>query len=245
MKYLLSFLLMFFLLGASVEDARKANEAYENGNYEEAITLYKKAIQDEPGNAKLYFNLGNALAKSGADEEAIRYYERYKQMAKNPEDHAKVDYNIGNIHAETKKWDQAVNSYKQAMRQQSDDFDAKHNYELALNQKKQQQQNKNQQNDQQKDDKEQQKKDKNQQQNNDQKQNQDQKSDQKQQNQQQQNQQDQQQEGQQKKQPKPVKISKAEAENILKALEQQEKELLKEFKKKKTESSNTTHEKDW
>ncbi|MBN2732457.1 MAG: tetratricopeptide repeat protein [Balneolaceae bacterium] len=242
MKYLLSLFFALFLLGASVEDARKANEAYENGNYEEAVALYKKAIQANSENAKLYFNLGNALAKSGATDEAIQYFEQYKQMTDNPAEKAKADYNIGNIYTQAKKWDQAIQYYKQAMRKQAGDIDAKHNYELALNQK--QQQNKNQQNNQNKDQKDQQKK-KNQQQSDqqqqqDQQQNQDQN---KQQNQQQQQQN--QQEGQQKQKPQPSKISKAEAENILKALEQQEKELLKEFKKKKTESSNKTHEKDW
>lgn len=247
MKYLLPFLLALFIMGASIEDARKANKAYESGNYEEAITLYKKAIQEEPENAKLYFNLGNALAKNGAVDEAIRYFEQYKQMTDLPEEQAKADYNIGNIYANTKKWDQAVNSYKKAMRQQSKDLDAKHNYELALNQKKKQEQNKNQKNDQNKDKKDQEKKDN--QQKNDQKNNQDQKQKQdqqkQQQDQQQQNKQDQQNEEQQQKQPQPSKISKAEAENILKALEQQEKDLLKKFKKKKTKSSNKTHEKDW
>ncbi len=81
MRYLMPLVLVIFLLGASLEDARKANEAYENGNYEEAITLYKQAIQAEPENAKLYFNLGNALTKNGQTEEAIRYFEQYKQMA--------------------------------------------------------------------------------------------------------------------------------------------------------------------
>ncbi len=40
-------------------------------------------------------------------------------------------------------------------------------------------------------------------------------------------------------------MSKAEAEKILKALEQKEKDLLKQFKKQKTESSNSKNEKDW
>lgn len=251
MRHLLILFLTFFLIGASLEDARKANEAYKNGNYEEAIALYKKAIQADSQNAKLYFNLGNALAKNGATDEAIRYYEQYKQMTGDPAQKAKADYNIGNIYTQMKKWDKAVKYYKQAMRHEAGDLDAKHNYELALNQQQQKQnKNKNQQNDKNKQNQQQKKNQQQQDQQNKQKQNQDQQQNQDQN--QQQNQQDQQQnqdqkkqQGQQKQQPRPSKISKAEAENILKALEQQEKELLKEFKKKKTESSNKTHEKDW
>ena len=42
-----------------------------------------------------------------------------------------------------------------------------------------------------------------------------------------------------------AQMSKEEAEKILKALEQKEKELLKEFKKKKSPSSTNKNEKDW
>lgn len=87
-------------------------------------------------------------------------------------------------------------------------------------------------------------------------QNQEQEQQQEQQNQQQQDQQDQESEGEQKEQseqsPQEVnpedlqsqQISKEEAEKILRALAQKEKELLKEFKKKKSTGS-AKHEKDW
>lgn len=243
MKKLLLLISIIFIAGASVEDARKANEAYRNGNYAEAIELYKKAIDTNPENAKLYYNLGNALAKEGNTEEAIRYFEQFKTMTNDPEQRAMADYNIGNIHSETKKWDQAVNAYKKSLRYQSADIDAKHNYELALK-KNQEQQNQQQQNQQQQNQQNQQQdQQQNQQQQNQQ---QEQQQDQQQQDQQQQEQQQQNQQNQnQQQQPKPNQISKAEAEKILKALEQKEKELLKEFKKQKTKSSNNENEKDW
>ncbi|MBN2730904.1 MAG: tetratricopeptide repeat protein, partial [Balneolaceae bacterium] len=126
MKYIFTFVLALFLVGTSLEDARKANDAYEKGNYEKAITLYKQAIQANSQNAKLYFNLGNALAKNGSTEEAVRYFEQYKQMTDDPAEKAKADYNIGNIYAQNKKWGKATQYYKNAMRRQSDDIDAKH-----------------------------------------------------------------------------------------------------------------------
>lgn len=240
MKKLIVLVSIIFLVGASTEDARQANEAYRSGNYTEAIELYKKAIDANPENAKLYYNLGSALAKEGKPEEAIRYFEQFKTMTKDPEQRAMADYNIGNIHSEAKKWDKAVNAYKKALRYQSADTDAKHNYELALKknqeqQDQQQQQQQNQQNQQ------------NQQQNQKQQQQDQNKQQQQKQQQQQQNQQQNQEQNQeqQQQQPKPNQISKAEAEKILKALEQKEKELLKEFKKQKTKSSNSKNEKDW
>lgn len=236
MKRLLILVISIFLAGASIDDAREANNAYRNGDYAKAIELYKKAIEENPENTKLYYNLGNALAKEGNPEEAIRYFEQFKAMTDDPEQRAMADYNIGNIHSETKKWEKAVNSYKNSLRYQPADGDAKHNYELAIKKNEEQ---KNQQNQQQQQDSQNQQ---NQQQQNQQQQEQDQQNQQ--QNRQQQQQNEQQQQNQQQQQ-KPSQISKAEAEKILKALEQKEKDLLKEFKKQKTESSNSTNEKDW
>ncbi len=234
------FLIGLFLLGASLNDAREANEAYRNGEYDKAIELYKKAIEQNPENTKLYYNLGNALAKNGNSEEAIRFYEQFKTMTDDPEQRAMADYNIGNIYSETKKWDKAVDSYKNSLRYQPLDQDAKQNYEIAIK-KKEEQQNQQQQQQQNSDNQQNQQ----QQQENQQQQNQDQQQDQNQQQQQQQNQDQQSQQNQQQQQQQSTQISKAEAEKILKALEQKEKELLKEFKKQKTESSNSTNEKDW
>ena len=238
MRLLLTCLLALLMLGASLDDARKANEAYENGDYEQAITLYKKAIDANPENPKLYFNLANAQAKAGMQEEAIRTFEQFKGMTKDPEEKAKANYNIGKVLTDAKKWDKALNYYKESLRYMAGDEDAKHNYELAKQKEKEQKQ-------QQKDQKNQQNKNQDQKNNkqNKQQQNQQNKQNQDQQNKQQQKQQDQQ--NQQKQKQQPQKMSKAEAEKILKALEQKEKDLLKKFKKQKTESSKSKNEKDW
>ncbi len=63
MKLLLIFLAAFFA---------QANEQYAQGNYEEAVSLYK---QCEPS-AEVYYNLGNALFKQGDLGHAILSYER-------------------------------------------------------------------------------------------------------------------------------------------------------------------------
>lgn len=244
MRYILISILAFILMGASVEDARKANEAYNEGNYEEAIALYKKAIDEDPENAKLYFNLASAQAKAGNSEEAVRTFEQFKNMTDDEERRAMANYDIGNILAEQKQWDKAVEYYKKSLRHLSDDEDAKHNYELALKQQ-QNQQEQNQDQDQQQNqqnENDQQQQDQNQQQENDQ-QNQENNS---QQNQDQQGQQDEQEQDQdQQPQPRQSQMTQAEAEQILKALEQKEKELMKEFKKQKVESTDNKNEKDW
>jgi len=235
MRYIWVILISFLLMGSSIEDARKANEAYDEGNYEQAISLYKKAIDANPKNPKLYFNLASALAQSGQTEGAIRTFEQYKSMTNSAEEKAKANYNIGKVLSDNKKWDKAVDYFKKSLRYMAGDEDAKHNFELAKKKQEEQQnkQNKNQQNQQQQ---------KNNKQNEDQQQ--DQQQNQQNQQDQQKNQQNQQNQNQQNQQ-QPQKMSKAQAQKILKALEQKEKELLKKFKKQETESSNSSNEKDW
>lgn len=237
MKYLSIILLAFFLIGASLNDAREANEAYRDGDYDRAVELYKKAIQSDAENSKLYYNLANALAKKGETEEAVRYFEQFKSMTDDAELKAMADYNIGNIYSEMKEWGEATKYYKNSLRSQAADIDAKHNYELA---KKKQENNEEGQD---------QNQDQNQQQQ-DQEQNQDQQQDDQQQNQQDQQQdpnqqQDQNQNQDQQNQQPAQKMDQAQAEKILEALAQKEKELLKQFKKQKSESSQNTNDKDW
>jgi len=235
MKYLIYTILFLFLTAASVNDARKANEAFRNGNYAEAVELYKKAIGEDPENARLHFNLGNAYARLGNIEEAQAAYGQYKALSENEEQQSLADYNTGNIYAEQQKYDEAIEKYREALKKNPGDEDAKHNYELAL-QKKQQQEDQQQQQQNQDENKEQ---------------DQDQQQQQQQQNQDQQDQQQQQQNEQSESDPQDSnqqqqaqQMSLEEAKRVLDALEQREKELLKNMKKESSES-NTKNDKDW
>lgn len=134
---LFSYITLLLLLTASaVNDGRKANEAYQNGNYAEAEQLYLSAIEQEPDNAKLYFNLGNAQAKQGKVEEAIQSYIEFRSLSTSPQDKAKAEYNIGTLLAEGEKWKPAASHFKNALKLNPDDMDAKHNFERALAEQK-------------------------------------------------------------------------------------------------------------
>jgi len=236
---LFALLLAFFLLtGASLNDARKANQAYENGNYEEAAELYRAAIAEDPENPKLHFNLGNALAKMGNAEQAEAAYSRYKSLVENPADESMADYNTGKMLTDMEQYDQALNYFREALKNNPDDEDARHNYELALRKQQEQQENEQQSDSDQNQDQE---NEENQNSQNDQnQQNQDQ--NQPQNDNQQQNPQDQQGEDQQ--QPIPIDMTEEEAENILDALKQLERELLENRKKESTQSQSG-NEKYW
>jgi Ca-activated chloride channel family protein len=227
----MKYLLLVALLMITNDDARRANEAYQKGDYPAAEQLYLQAIQQNPDDARLYFNLGNALAQQGKFNEAASAFERFKDQTDDPIEKAKADYNLGNIFGNQQKWDRAAEQYRQALRQNPHDPDAKYNFELSnrmLEQQQQQQQSNDQQQNQ---DGEQD------QQSQSEQGNEDQQNDQNQQNQQ--NQQDQQSGNeQQQQQPRnPNEMSKEEADRILNALDNKEQDLLKNYHKNKIPST--------
>lgn len=234
----LSILLLIFLFGFTPNDARKANDAYRNGEYERAAELYQLAIQADPENPRLYFNLGNTLARLGHMEEAEEAFERFKSLSNDPSLHTMADYNTGNLYSESEEFETAVTHYRNALRNSPQDPDAMHNYELAMRQLQQQQE----QQDQEGDENQEQNQDQNQnQEQQDQNQDQDQDQDQN-QNQEQPQQQPEPGDEQQSQQPQ-SDMSLEEAENVLDALEQQERELLRERQKESEEPIR--NENDW
>lgn len=140
--------LLFVLIGASNEDARKANEAYENAEYELAEELYRTAMEADPENADIYFNLGNTLAKQGKVEDAIQMYLEYSSMVETPEEKARAEYNIGTVLSESQQWKPALQHLRNALKYAPTDSDTKHNFERALAESQQEEEEQQQQQDQ-------------------------------------------------------------------------------------------------
>ncbi|WP_340106666.1 tetratricopeptide repeat protein [Rhodohalobacter sp. 8-1] len=239
MRIFILILLTAVLSASSLNDARKANDAFRSGDYEMAVELYRKAIDENPDDARLHYNLGSALAKLGESEASVQSFQMAKQLMTDPEEKARADYNAGTALSEAEMYDEALDFYRSALKNNPGDPDAKHNYEMSV--KKQQEQEQQQQqdsSDNQDENEEEQEQDQNQQ---DQQQNQDQDQDQ----------QDNESEGSPQDQeageqnlPQPDEISREEAENILNALEQLERQLL-ENRKKEAEDPGSTNDKDW
>lgn len=244
MRVLFFLILTLFLTASSVDDARKANEAFEEGNYQEAVELYRQAIEEDPENAKLHFNLASALYKLGQSEEAMQSYDRFENLTESAEEQSFASYNQGTMLTEQQKYEEAAEFFREALKKNPNDADARHNYELALQKQQQQEQQEQQQqnqdsgqNDQQNQDQQQQQQNGNNNQQQDQNQNQQQP---------QGGQQDQQEqrEEQRQPQPQPTEMTPEEAQNILDALKQLERQLLENMKKESSETP-PTNEKDW
>ena len=244
-----------------VQPEKEANELYKDGTYDQAAEAYRGLLQRQPAEQdkpnqtlpKLWFNLGNSLAQLGDTEKAIESYDAFKEsgisQAFDPTELSRADYNKGTLLAQQDP-EAAIDALKQALKANPQDSDAKHNLEMLLQQQQQNQQNQQQDNQNQDQDQNQ---DSEQNQNQDQ---QDQNSDQNQEGQNQdseQNQNGQNQDPNQQNQPPPEQqpqqgqapsMQPREAEALLDALEQKEKDLLREMKKEAKEQQNRKA-KDW
>ncbi|MDG5767500.1 tetratricopeptide repeat protein [Balneolales bacterium ANBcel1] len=110
--------------------ALEANRAYEAGHYEQAEAIYRELLEDQPGDARLLFNLGSALARQGKTEAAMDVFEQYRNSADSSEERAPAEYNLGYLHEQAGNTEEAMNRFRRALDLDPSDEDAKYNYEL-------------------------------------------------------------------------------------------------------------------
>ena len=106
---------------------------YLGGDYTSALEHYESAAERDPGAAEPSYNTGNALYRI---EEFGASMRRYDQSLQDAEGELRLSgfFNRGNASFQMGRYTEAVEAYKEALRINADDADAKHNLELALRQ---------------------------------------------------------------------------------------------------------------
>ena len=218
---------------------RRGNRQFDKQHYTESIDYYEKALAAAPDSFEAKFNLATALSKNRRDDKpelAERAEKLLGELSKRPSlddvQRGEVAYNLGNVLFDGGRLKEALESYRNAMRFNPDDQDAKFNYtytKLLLQQQEQNQDQNQDQNQQNQDQNQQQnQQDKEQEQKND-KQDKDKEQQDQQQQQQQQNQQDKQNEQQQQQQQQSG-ISPQEQAAMLEAIQAQEDKAQEKLK---------------
>lgn len=129
---------MFFALlfgkGALAQTRNSAiyngNKAYQKGAFKDAETNYRKAFETQKSNEAAY-NLGNALYEQKSFPEAEKAYEHSAKNSRKPNLRANSWYNKGNTHLSEKKYSEAIESYKQALRENPSLNNARYNLAYA------------------------------------------------------------------------------------------------------------------
>lgn len=102
---------------------RQGNKDYGQGRYAESEIDYRRALEKTPGMSEAGFNLGNALYKQQRFEEADKAFSELGGGA----DKAQVHYNRGNALFQQGKLEEALEQYKESLRHNPDDQQAKFN----------------------------------------------------------------------------------------------------------------------
>ena len=200
----------------------QGNKQFHTGDYANAEVSYRKALEKNDRNPQALYNLGNALMAQNKDSAAVAEFEKAAKVETNGLRKSMAYHNMGVICQRHQMFGDAIEAYKQSLRLNPHDDETRYNLELCKRQQKQQDQNKDNQQQQNKDDKNKDK-DKQDQQKQDQ-QKQDQKQD------------------QQKQEPK---MSKDNAEQLLNAAMQQEKQTQERMKKAQQQPQRRNIDKNW
>jgi Ca-activated chloride channel family protein len=234
---------IIFLIGTASLSAQigldryRADRLYESGDHYHAMQLYKQLLDNNANDPEINYNVGNALYRLQMYDQAKQYYQRALEYTENGQLKNDIQYNIANCEFKLKKLEESVERYKQVLRKNPEDDDARKNLEWALKQMQKQnpppQKNKDQKQSEKNKDSQKQKDKNNQNKNKDQnkrpnepKDNEDDKNDQK------------------NRMARNQGLTKQEAERILDALKNQEKDYQKKKLKDKVTKEEKT-DKDW
>ena len=135
--YKLLYIFPFLLAAAGVSAqsmperslVRKGNRQYNKGNYEQSIGRYEQALQAAPGQFEAIYNLGNALYKAERFDRAEQTMQQAAADSLRADtERAEAFYNLGNAQFKQQKYQEALESYKQSLRLNPSDMEAKYNY---------------------------------------------------------------------------------------------------------------------
>ena len=117
----------------------EGNRQFEKGKFEEARASYRKALGEAPGSPVATFNLGGSQYKLKEFSDAEESFLEAAQSS-DSEVLGRAHYNLGNSLFRQGRVEESVEAFKQALRLNPNDHQAKHNLEFVLTQQQQQEQ---------------------------------------------------------------------------------------------------------
>lgn len=108
---------------------RKGNRDFAKERYDRSIERYTQALEAAPENFEAAYNLGGALYRTEKYEEAAKMLERIAaDSTRTDQERAEAFYNLGNAQFKQEKYPEALESYKNSLRMNPADQEAKYNY---------------------------------------------------------------------------------------------------------------------
>lgn len=128
-----SFLIFSLTIFAQEEDKNlpEANQKYQSKDYVKAEAEYRISQSKMPQNSISKYNLGNAIYRQNQPAEAKMSYEKALKGSKSRSQKHEAFHNLGNVYMKEKNYAQAVEAYKNALRNNPNDEETRYNYALA------------------------------------------------------------------------------------------------------------------
>ena len=174
-KYIVLALVLFVCGEVSAQQmkerglVRKGNREFRREHFEKSVDSYQRALQHDSTCFEAKYDLASALYRTERYDKAEKtLLSIVGDSTRTEKERGEVAYNLGNTQFAQQKYKEALSSYRQAMRCNPNDEDAKFNYAftkrlIQQQEQQQQQQNQDQNQDQNKDNKDNQQDNQNQQ----------------------------------------------------------------------------------
>src|SRR5690554_3581577 len=209
---------------------RRGVALLEQERFAEAEAEFRSALQLKPSSFEAAYNLGTALFRQEKYDEALQQLQATTPFANDDKQRlASLFHNLGNSYLFGQNIDQSIEAYKQALRHNPLDDETRYNLIAAMKLKDEQEEQEDEQEEQEEEQQDQQEQEQQEQQE---------------QEQQEQEQEQEQQDQQQQQQQESEGISRENAERLLQALEEDEKELLEKMNQNR-EKQPVRIEKNW
>lgn len=133
-NYILYMLLMLSFAASAQEKDKtlpKANEEYSEKKFVEAEANYRISNSKFSKRTAPPYNLGNAIYRQNQMAEAKYAYAKAVEITKSRPQKHKVFHNLGNVFMKEKNYSAAVEAYKNALRNNPSDEETRYNFALA------------------------------------------------------------------------------------------------------------------
>lgn len=148
-SYILIFVILFGVIMPSFSDntdnkterveIRNGNKTYESKEYVKSEINYRKALESNPSSLNASYNLGNSLYRQGRYLEAANSYEKVARVEADDIKASDAWYNLGNSYFKEYENDKtkgeyltnSIDAYKDALRRNPKNDDARHNLRVA------------------------------------------------------------------------------------------------------------------
>ena len=125
----------FFSLAISAQEKDKTlpkgNEQYAENKFVDAEANYRISHSKFPNRIVAPYNLGNAIYRQNQIAEAKFAYANAIEKTKERAQKHKLFHNLGNVFMKEKNYTEAVEAYKNALRNKPSDDETRYNYALA------------------------------------------------------------------------------------------------------------------